>query len=96
MPQRSIVKPSKPGSFARRKARILMATENIVVPGAKLQEIRKAAGLSRKNLEEKSGVGWEVIKKYEIGARDINIARVDIVRALAQALNCKIEDLLDE
>lgn len=73
-----------------------MDTENTIVPGTKLYATRKAAGLSRKDLEEKSGVGWEVIKKYEIGARDINIARVDIVRALAQALGCKIEDLLDK
>lgn len=73
-----------------------MVTENAVVPGAQLKKIRTDAGLSRKELEEKSGVGWEVIKKYEIGARDINLARVDIVKALAQALGCKIEDLLDE
>lgn len=73
-----------------------MDTENTILPGAKLREARTTAGLSRKELEEKSGVGWEVIKKYEIGFRDINIARVDIVKALAQALGCKIEDLLDE
>lgn len=73
-----------------------MNTEDVIVPGTKLREARTTAGLSRKELEEKSGVGWEIIKKYEIGARDINIARVDIVKALAQALNCKIEDLLDK
>lgn len=73
-----------------------MDAENNTMPGTKLREARTAANLSRKELEEKSGVGWEVIKKYEIGARDINLARVDIVKALAQALNCKIEDLLDE
>ena len=73
-----------------------MDTEKIAAPGARLKKIRTDAGLSRRDLEEKSGVGWEVIKKYEIGARDINIARVDIVMALAQALNCKIEDLLDK
>lgn len=73
-----------------------MDSENNTMPGTKLREARTAAGLSRKALEEMSGVGWEVIKKYEIGARDINLARVDIVKALAQALNCNIEDLLDE
>lgn len=72
-----------------------MDTENAMKPGTRLKEARAAAGLSRKDLEEKSGVGWEIIKKYEIGFRDINIARVDILLALAQALNCKIEDLLD-
>lgn len=73
-----------------------MDTENTIVPGAQLKKIRTDAGLSRKALEEKSGVGWEVIKKYEIGARDINLARVDIVKALAEALGCTIEDLLDK
>ncbi len=73
-----------------------MDTENTIVPGAQLKKIRTDSGLSRKELEEKSGVGWEVIKKYEIGARDINLARVDIVKALAEALNCTIEDLLDK
>ena len=52
-----------------------MDTENTIVPGTKLREVRAAAGLSRK---------------------DINIARVDIVKALAEALGCKIEDLLDK
>lgn len=73
-----------------------MDTESTIVPGAQLKKIRTDAGLSRKQLEEKSGVGWEVIKKYEIGARDINLARVDIVKALAEALGCTIEDLLDK
>ena len=73
-----------------------MDTENAIVPGTRLREARAAAGLSRIELEEKSGVGRFIIKAYEVGRRDINIARVDIVLALAQALNCKIEDLLDK
>lgn len=72
-----------------------MDTENTFVPGTKFREARKAAGLSMPQLAEKSGVGLDNLKSYEIGRRDINIARVDIVRALAQALNCTIEDLLD-
>ena len=73
-----------------------MNTENTILPGTKLREARTTAGLSRKQLEEKTGIGWAIIKAYEVGRRDINIARVDIVKALAQALGCKIEDLLDE
>lgn len=73
-----------------------MDTEKNIVPGTQLKKIRTAAGMSMPQLAEKSGVGLQSLKSYEIGRRDINIARVDIVRALAQALGCKIEDLLDK
>ena len=73
-----------------------MDTENTVVPGAQLKKIRTAAGLTMPQLAELSGVGLDNLKSYETGRRDINIARVDIVKALAQALGCKMEDLLDE
>lgn len=66
-----------------------------IVPGTRLKSARTAAGLSRKELDEKSGVGHDIIKAYEIGRRNINLARVDIVKALSKALNCSIEDLLD-
>ena len=72
-----------------------MAVPEGIVIGTKLTEARKAAGLSRSELSQKSGIVFSTIKFYELGVRDINIARVDIVKALAQALNLKIEDILD-
>lgn len=73
-----------------------MDTEKTVIPGAKLKKIRTAAGLTMPQLSELSGIGLDNLKSYETGRRNINIARVDILKTLAQVLHCKIEDLLDE
>ena len=72
-----------------------MAIPEGIIIGTKLKEAREAAGLSRIQLGELSGIKPMTIKEYEICRRDINIARVDIVKAIAQALNKKIEDILD-
>lgn len=72
-----------------------MAIPEGVVIGTRLRETREAAGLSRKALGELSGINFRNIEAYENGWRDINLARVDIVKAIAQALNLKIEDILD-
>lgn len=72
-----------------------MAIPEGVVIGTKLREAREAAGLERKQLGELSGVNYRNIEAYENGWRDINLARVDILKPIAQALNLKIEDILD-
>lgn len=61
----------------------------------KLQTIRKATGLSQKQLAEKSGVTLRMIQQYEQRAKDINKATASNLFALAQALGCKAEDLLE-
>ena len=72
-----------------------MAVPEGIVVGTKLREAREAAGLSRIQLGELSGIKPMTIKEYENHKRDFNLARVDIVKAIAQALNLKIEDILD-
>lgn len=72
-----------------------MAVPEGIIIGTKLREAREAAGLSRKQLGELSGINYRNIEAYENGWRDFNLARVDIVKAIAQALNVKIEDILD-
>lgn len=72
-----------------------MAVPEGVIIGTKLREAREAAGLSRIQLGELSGIKAMTIKEYENHKRDFNLARVDIVKAIAQALNKKIEDILD-
>lgn len=61
----------------------------------KLQEIRKAAGLSQKELAERSGVTLRMIQQYEQRAKDINKASASNLFALARALGCKAEDLME-
>ncbi len=61
----------------------------------KLQTIRKAIEFSQKELSEKSGVTLRMIQQYEQRAKDINKATASNLFALAQALGCKAEDLLE-
>lgn len=62
---------------------------------SKLQDIRKANGLSQSKLAEKSGVNFRMIQNYEQGFKDINKAQAITLYKLAQALDCTIEDLLE-
>lgn len=61
----------------------------------KLQEIRELQGCTQKKLAEKSGVNLRTLQQYETRARDINKASAKTVLALADALSCRIEDLLE-
>ncbi len=61
----------------------------------KLQMVRKATGLSQKELSKKSGVTLRMIQQYEQRAKDINKSTATNLFALAKALGCKAEDLLE-
>lgn len=61
----------------------------------KIQTVRKAIGLSQKELSEKSGVTLRMIQQYEQRAKDINKSTASNLFALAQTLGCKAEDLLE-
>lgn len=61
-----------------------------------LQKRRKEAGLSQGGLAKASGVSVRVIQEYEQKRRDINRAEAIKLKALADVLNCKMEDLMDE
>lgn len=61
----------------------------------KLQTVRKAIGLSQRELSEKSGVTLRMIQQYEQRAKDINRAAASNLFALAKVLGCKAEDLLE-
>ena len=58
--------------------------------------MRKAIGLTQKELAEKSGVKLRMIQQYEQRAKDINKATASNLFALAQVLGCKAEDLLEQ
>lgn len=61
----------------------------------KLQERRKAAGLSQSQLAAKTGISVRALQHYEQGSLDINKAAALTVYQLAQALGCRVEDLLE-
>ena len=60
-----------------------------------LKTIRTNKGLSQGKLSEISGVNTRMIQYYEQGVKDINKAQGLTLQALANALDCKIEDLLE-
>ena len=60
-----------------------------------LKNMRTQRGYSQGRLAELSSVSLRMIQFYEQGARDINIAQADTVHKLAQALDCNMEELLD-
>lgn len=61
----------------------------------KLQALRKNSGYSQSELSERSGINKRMIQQYEIGAKNINKAAGTTLLALARALGCEIEDLLE-
>lgn len=62
---------------------------------SRLREFRQIAGLSQSELARASGVGIRAIQQYEQGAKDINRAAAGSVQALARALHCAPNDLLE-
>jgi transcriptional regulator with XRE-family HTH domain len=60
-----------------------------------LKRIRTAAGLSQSQLAEKADISLKTLQHYEQGTRDINKAQGILLYKIAQALNVKIEDVLD-
>ena len=61
----------------------------------KLQTVRKAVGLSQKELSEKSGVTLRMIQQYEQRQKNINKAQVQYLIALSKVLCCEISDLVE-
>ena len=71
---------------------------NIILKKAlptRLQARRKNSQLTQRKLSELSGVSIRTIQQYEERSRDINKAAGATLRLLAQALSCRIEDLLE-
>ena len=58
------------------------------------KRLRKYAGISQKELADKTGVPLRTIQQYEQGQKNIAHARTDVVIRLSRALYCDIEDLL--
>lgn len=74
-------------------------TLNVIIsrsnPPTQLQFLRRAIGYSQKMLAEKSGVSLRMIQQYEQRAKDINKATGANLQALAKAIGCRMEDLME-
>ena len=62
---------------------------------SKLKTIRQARGLSQSQLAKLANVKLRSIQMYEQKNNDIDKAQANTLYALANALNCNIEDLLE-
>lgn len=60
-----------------------------------LKQQRKSAGLTQKELADRSGVKLRMIKAYEQNYQDISKAETGSMVKLAKVLSCSIEDLLN-
>ena len=65
-------------------------------PQTNLKKMRQMAGFSQSELAEVSGVPVRTIQQYEQRQKNINKAQVEYLCMLAQALCCKIEDLVEK
>ncbi|WP_051544942.1 helix-turn-helix domain-containing protein [Butyrivibrio sp. MC2021] len=62
---------------------------------ARIQEYRKRLCLSQRELAEDSGVNVRTLQQYEIRDKDINKASFEKIIALAKALKCRPEDIME-
>lgn len=60
-----------------------------------LKRIRLEKNITQDKLSEISGVSVRMIQHYEQGSKDINKVQGITLRALAKALGCNMEDLLN-
>ncbi len=63
---------------------------------SRLEEERRKAGFTRKQLSDLSGISLRTIEAYEQRKNDIGMAAVSSVRQLARALKVPIENILEE
>jgi DNA-binding transcriptional regulator YiaG len=60
-----------------------------------LKRFRHLAGLSQRELAEKSGISLRTIQQYEQRQKNINKAQIDTLTPLSMALYCEVRDLLE-
>lgn len=61
----------------------------------KLKAKRMEAGLSQSQLAEKANMNVRTLQHYEQGSKNFDHARMDTILRVCLALNCKVEDILE-
>lgn len=69
--------------------------EKNIKKSTNLHNLRKASGLTQKELSELSGVNLRTLQQYEIGLKDINKASGKAINSLALALHCNFYDVME-
>ncbi len=63
--------------------------------GTRLKRIRQRQKFTQAELAKRSNVSLRSIQMYEQQNKDINKASVETIKALAKALSCEMEDILE-
>ncbi|MBR4790585.1 MAG: helix-turn-helix transcriptional regulator [Treponema sp.] len=79
--------------FVNVANKIILA--NKAASPTRLQKIRKARGLTQKELSELSGVSLRMIQLYEQRQNDINQASGQTINTLARALCCNFYEIME-
>ena len=87
---REIASASKPEAASANPLRLLRLRNHII--GALFRQARQEAGLSLKEVAERTGVAEEKIASYELGERPIPLPELEV---LASAVNRPIKDFQD-
>ncbi len=87
------------GDFHERSPQEFAATISTLFKGAKrdtnLASIRRAAGMSQKQLAEAADIPVRTIQQYEQRQKNINKAQAEYIFRMARVLGCKMDDLLE-
>lgn len=68
----------------------------MVFMGEKLKQKRMEKGYSQKQLSNMTGISEWTIREYEQNRRDIDHAQAKNLALLADALDCTIEELMEQ
>lgn len=63
---------------------------------SKLRDVRRARGLTVRQLSDKTGISFRSLGKYENGQLNIDGAKLNTLVTLSLALGCKITDILED
>ena len=78
--------------FSDKMSRLCQERQN----ETRLKRLRTYANLTQKGLAEKTGIPIRTIQQYEQRQKDINRASGQYLLQFASALNCRMEDLMEE
>ena len=62
---------------------------------SKLKSKRMETGLSQSQLAEKANLNVRTLQHYEQGSKIFDNARIDTILRVCLALNCKMEDVIE-
>jgi len=62
----------------------------------KINEYRKNAGISLKDLSQQTNINYNTLRSYEYGYRDIKKMNIETALKLTKVLKISINDLIDK